>query len=104
MTWRRSVLRVRLLGNLWLRVARWCVQLARIRQHRLILIVVVLRVGRWLLVTVQLPAGGPAPARTSSAASSSGVVTVAQTPGLSVVKSATPSAVTRAGDRVSYSY
>src|SRR6218665_1001181 len=50
------------------------------------------------------PAGGTAPARTSSAASSSGVVTVAQTPGLSVVKSATPSAVTRAGDRVSYSY
>jgi len=47
---------------------------------------------------------GTAPARTVSAGSSAGVVSVTRTPGLSVVKSATPTTVSRAGDRVSYSF
>src|SRR6218665_2188297 len=44
------------------------------------------------------------PERTVSEGSSSGVVTVTQTWGLSVVRSAAPVAASRAGDRVAYSF
>src|SRR6218665_767680 len=44
------------------------------------------------------------PERTVSEGSSSGVVTVTQTWGLSVVRSAAPVTASRAGDRVSYSF
>src|SRR6218665_3080906 len=46
------------------------------------------------------PAGGTTPKRTVSEGSSSGTVTIAHTPGLSVVKSATSATVSRAGERV----
>src|SRR6218665_1473324 len=51
-------------------------------------------------------AGGVVPARTEAAQGLSATSTLAvkQAPALSVVKSATPSSVTRAGERVSYSY
>jgi len=50
------------------------------------------------------PAGGTTPERTVSEGSSSGTVTIAHTPGLSVVKSATPARVSRAGESASYSF
>src|SRR6218665_1421284 len=48
------------------------------------------------------PAGGTPPERTVSEGSSSGTVTIAHTPGLSVVKSATPARVSRACESASY--